>query len=294
VTVYDIHSGVTIAGRYKVVGPHRQGGLSTAFEVVDSEDGSRRELQLFPHGLFDAEEQIEDFRGMLEPWTRVHSDAVLAVRAVVPLEPAGLALVTDFPDGESLRERMKGARPLDEAGVVRMGCQLLTGLGAIHAEGLVHGDVKPYTIHLDEGEATLGEPGAERAYLVDGGFTPGLWSAKHLGDKTALIGTPYYAPVEQFGGDAPNVQSDVYNVAAVLFECLAGTLPWKGKSFLEVFQAKLDKRPPSIARVAPDRKVDPALESVIAKGCCADRKERYQDAGDFLEALSALSANREE
>src|SRR6185295_19899496 len=106
--------------------------------------------------------------------------------------------------------------------------------------GLVHGDIKPSTIYVDAKSKKLGPQ------LVDGGITPGLWNAKHLGERTALIGTPFYAPVEQFGGESPDVQSDVYNVATVLFEMATGVLPWKGKSFLEVFQAKLQKTPPSM------------------------------------------------
>jgi serine/threonine-protein kinase len=126
------------------------------------------------------------------------------------------------------------------------------------------------------------------AQLVDGGVTPGLWNAKHLGDHTALIGTPYYAPVEQFGGDAPDVQSDIYNVDTVLFELVSGTLPWPGSSFLEVFQAKLDRNAPSMAARAPEVDVDAALEEAIVRGLMADRRERYAKASEFRKALEAV------
>ena len=120
-------------------------------------------------------------------------------------------------------------------------------------------------------------------------MTPGLWNAKGIGDRTTLIGTPYYAPVEQFGGDAPTVTSDIYNVATVLYECLTGVLPWPGKTFLEVFQAKLQKTPPPMAERAPGVSVDPQLEAVITRGCQADRHERYASAEEFGEALAALA-----
>ncbi len=279
-TIYDIAPGKVIAGRFTIVGPNRQGGFSTAYEAKGS-DGSRCEIQFFPAGLFEDTNQVGDFQERLQPWTEIGCPTVLKVRELLPLEPDGLALVTDFPEGESLRERLNREKQLSPKQVVDLGCQLLAGLDAIHSGGLHHGDIKPYSVHISGGSD--GEP--LTALLVDGGVTPGLWTAKSLGDKTALIGTPYYAPVEQFGGDAPDVRSDIYNLATVLYEAIAGKLPWSGTSFLDVFQAKLQDPPPLSVR-APDVEVDPKLEQAIARGCLADRRKRYSSASEFLSALS--------
>lgn len=282
-SLYDLSPGKTVAERYRIHDANRQGGLSTAFEAVDLENGERCELQLFPGGLFDAPRQLEEFSAILSPWKRIDSPYVAHVRDIVPVGSSVLALITDLPEGETLRERLKqkGRLPVDE--VLPLGSRLLEGLQAIHAQELVHGDIKPSTIHVS------GDGGEVTPVLVDGGITPALWTAKSLGDKTALIGTPYYAPVEQFGGDSPNVQSDVYNVAAVLFECLTGRLPWQGSSFMEVFQAKLDKKPPSMKERAPDVDVPPEVEQAIVGGCLAVRTDRYASAAEFHEALAGLA-----
>src|SRR5262249_26549062 len=100
-------------------------------------------------------------------------------------------------------------------------------------------------------------------------------------------GTPYYAPVEQFGGEAPDVLSDVYNVATVLFELVTGVLPWPGSSMLEVFQQKLDKQAPSMKKRAPKVEVAPELESAIVHGLMAGKRKRFQSAAAFREALAA-------
>ncbi|HMR80476.1 MAG TPA: prolipoprotein diacylglyceryl transferase, partial [Polyangiaceae bacterium] len=176
---------------------------------------------------------------------------------------------------------LAGRKRLDVDVAVALGCDALEGLEAIHANGLVHGDVKPFTIHVEEVH------GAPRAMLVDGGITKGLWTAKHLGEKTALIGTPVYAPVEQFGGDSPNAQSDIYNVATVLFELIAGAVPWPGSSFLEVFQAKLAPAVPTIRQRAPDIKVPTAVEEAILDGLRSDARERWATAREFRSALQA-------
>ena len=275
-TIYDMAPGSKV-GDYTIVGPNRQGGFSTAYEATD-EKGERCELQFFPAGLFEEDGQAANFRTRLTPWTEIESPAVVRVRDLVELDNAGLVLVTDYPDGASLRELLNRDKRLEPTRVADFGRQLLAGLEKIHEKGLSHGDIKPYTIHVDEAD------GKDRAYLVDGGVTPGLWTAKELSGKTALIGTPYYAPMEQFGGDAPDVRSDIYNLATVLYESITGVVPWRGKSFLEVFQAKLEEPPPMAERAA-GVEVSQELEAAIRKGCQPDRHKRFDSAKEFREAL---------
>ncbi len=280
-TLFDIVPGKTVAGRFTILGPNRQGGFSTTFAVRDSKDDSPCELQLFPGALFESEEQMEEFRERLAPWTSVDCAHVLEVREVLELDADNLGMLTALPVGETLRERLTREKSLTRDEVVAIGIGMLEGLAEIHERGLVHGDIKPYTTHVE------GQHGKAAPTLVDGGVTSSLWTAKHLGDKTALIGTPYYAPVEQFGGDAPDVRSDVYNVATVLFECVTGVLPWAGKGFLEVFQSKLSDPPPMRER-APEIQVDQELEQAIRRGCLADRNLRYESAVEFRDALQAI------
>jgi serine/threonine-protein kinase len=193
-------------------------------------------------------------------------------------------MITAEPRGEPLADwGRKNKRP-GQAAVAAIGIASLEALEAIHARKLIHGDIKPATLNVIEANGKgLG------AQLVDGGVTPGLWNAKHLGDRTALIGTPFYAPVEQFGGESPDVASDVYNVAAVLFELATGVLPWPGRSFLEIFQAKLDKVAPSMKRRAPDAQVEPEFVLAVQRGLFTDKRQRYTSAAQFKAALSPFA-----
>jgi len=276
-TTYDLTKGKKLADRYTIVGSRRQSGFAAVYEASD-ERGGRCEVSLFPSGLFEQGDQAEEFRARLTPWGEIDSKHVLHVREVLSLA-GGLLLVTDVPAGESLKDRLAAKKRLAPSEVVALGCQLLEGLGRVHGAGLVHGDIKPLTIFV------AGEGAKLTAQLVDGGITPSLWNAKGLGDKTALVGTPYYAPVEQFGGEAADVRSDIYNLATVLYECATGVLPWKGTSFLEVFQAKLQD-PPACKKRAPEVELDPRLEAAILRGCLADRRNRYASAREFIEALA--------
>jgi len=286
-SLFDLVPGKVLGDKYKIVAPSRQSGLSAAFEVTEEGSGRRLEMTVFPAALFDNEEQLEEYRQFLHGWKEVDSPYVVRVTDAINVCDTTIALVTEFPTGESLREWLRENRLLKASRARRLGIQLCQGLERIHGANLVHGDIKPQTIHVTEDRKGL------QAQLVDGGITPGLWNAKHLGDHTALIGTPYYAPVEQFGGDAADVQSDIYNVATVLFELVTGNLPWPGASFLEVFQAKLDRNAPSMSARAPEVDVDPALEEAVVRGLMADKRERYATAGEFRKALEAVKLESE-
>jgi serine/threonine-protein kinase len=273
-SLFDLAPGKKLFDRYTIKGAHRQGGMSVAFEAQDAQAGGACELQVFPAALFEGAAQGAEFAQALRAWAHVEAPAVIAQREIVALEGGAILLVTDFPRGASLRAWLGDNRRMEPERAIDLTLKLLDGLIEIHAADLVHGDIKPNTIFVDGGPV-----------LLDGGITPALWSAKHLGDRTTLIGTPVYAPIEQFGGDAPSEQSDLYNLATVLFELISGGVPWHGKSFLEVFQSKLDKRPPSLCAAAQDVEISPELEAAVAAGMMADRKERCGTALEFRERL---------
>jgi serine/threonine-protein kinase len=281
ISLFDLAPGKTLIDRYHINRVNRHGGMSTTFEVDDRSGGGTAEMQIFPAALFESHRQSLEFAQAMHVWKVVSSPAVLKVRDVHGLDDGTILFVTDLPPGESLREWQKVHKLVEPHEAIAIGLHLLDGLVAIHAAGLIHGDIKPHTVHIEEKKK-------RRVTLIDGGITPSLWTAKHLGDKTALIGTPFYAPVEQFGGESPDVQSDVYNLATVLFELVTGAIPWKGKSFLEVFQAKLSKTPPSMKACAPKVSVPADLEAAIVKGLMADKKTRYASADEFRKALKAV------
>ncbi|MDF1798698.1 MAG: serine/threonine-protein kinase [Planctomycetota bacterium] len=281
-TIFDLTPGNVLGGRFEIKRQSRQGGLSAAFAVNDQKAGRDCELQLFPPALFETIEEAVDFARSWDPWKEVQSKAVAELFDVVRLDAGNLALLTSLPEGMSLRKVIEGGRTFSETEVLQLGLDLCAGLTELHGRGLAHGDIKPNTIWTSEVDGAL-EP-----CLVDGGVTSALWNAKHLGEHTALIGTPYYAPVEQFGGSEPDARSDVYNLCTVLYELATGVLPWDGSSFLEVFQSKLAPTPPAMSMRAPKAEVTRAFERAIAPGLSADRNDRYSSAAELGEALAKL------
>jgi serine/threonine protein kinase len=276
-TLFDLQPGKTVLDRFEIKSAHRHGGMAAVFEVIDG--GEVRELQVFPAAMFESVEQSTTFAERMQGWTSVDNAHVLKVREAQCMADGTVLLVTDFPGGVSLREWLNENQRMEPAQVRTLGLELLDGLATIHAAGAVHGDVKPNTIYV-------GRSGESQ--LVDGGITSGLWESKHLGDKTALIGTPFYAPVEQFGGESPDVRSDIYNLATVLYELCCGVVPWPGKSFLEVFQSKLQSRPPGMVERAAGTSVPAELEEAIVGGLIAEARDRYASTAEFAKRLEAV------
>ena len=281
-SLFDLKPGKVLLDRYKIQQPHREGNISATFAVEDAEDGSSKELQVFHAGLFEGPDQGAQFAERIEGWQSVTVEGIAHLHSVEALDDGAVLLLTSFPDGPSLRTWLKEGSPMSSVEVVQLGKRMLGALQAVHAHGLIHGDIKPSSIHLptDGGGA----------FLVDAGITPAMWAAKHLGTRTALIGTPFYAPIEQFTGDSPDELSDLYNLSTVMYELLTGVLPWSGTGYIEVFQSKMQPRPPAMSQRAPGVEIPRELEEVIATGLSANRRERHPDAASFLEQLSVVGA----
>ena len=274
----DLVPGKEVLGQYTITKLLRENGISSTFGLQGEEFPGGAELVLFPSYLFGSVEAATKFSEELKPW--IHFDCS-SVRALSRMEVQGDGLVLQIGEqvpGPSLREFLAEGELLTSGEVQMLGLRLLDGLEALHGAGLVHGDLKP--------EVVFGNGDPETAMIIDGGVTPSLWSTQHLGARTQLVGTPFYAPIEQFSGDAPSAGSDLYNLATLLYEAATGQLPWNGSGFIEVFQSKL-VRPTEGSKAARAVDLAPGLDNLLCSALDPQRRERPQDASVFHELLTA-------
>jgi serine/threonine-protein kinase PpkA len=175
-----------------------------------------------------------------------------------------------FPCG-SLRDRMK--HPISESDAVNYARQIGEALQIVHAARVIHRDLKPSNLMLtDDNRLVLIDFGSARTQL-----TPGDESRPE--DCT---GTPYYVCPEQTADGEPDARGDLYSLGIVLFEMLAGHLPYTGRNLLEILEAH---RANTIPRL-PERlqAYQPIVNRLLAK----NPQDRYADAGQFLDALDAV------
>ena len=199
---------------------------------------------------------------------------------VVPIYDAGdadgrLYLAMRFVEGSDLKSLLAREGPLEPAKAVEIAAQVGAALDAAHEHGLVHRDVKPSNILLDA---------RGHAYLTDFGLARRLGELAPSVATEVSLGTPAYASPEQISGGDVDGRADVYALGCLLYECLAGTVPYPRDSELAVLWAHLQEAPPAIPAY-------PQLGPVVSTALAKDRDDRYQTCGELVEAArEALGA----
>jgi YVTN family beta-propeller protein len=191
---------------------------------------------------------------------------------VVPIHGAGevdgqLYLAMRYVVGSDLKTLLAEEGPFEPKRALTICGQIADALDAAHERGLVHRDVKPSNVLLDE---------AEHVYLADFGLTRRISEGGGLGPS---LGTPAYAAPEQIQGAEVDGRADVYSLGCLLYECLAGQVPFPRDSELAALWAHLNDPPPKLAAY-------PALDTVIAKALAKDPEERYPSCRALVEAAA--------
>jgi hypothetical protein len=187
---------------------------------------------------------------------------------VIPIHDAGemegqLYLAMRYVEGTDLKRLLTEKGPLEPARAIAICAQVASALDAAHARGLVHRDVKPSNVLLDE---------EEHAYLADFGLTRRL-SDQAPGFEAGLsLGTPAYVAPEQIEGKDVDGRADQYSLACLLTECLTDKPPFDRTSEAATLFAHLEEKPP-----APE-----GLESVMPKALAKDPADRYESCASFV------------
>jgi serine/threonine protein kinase len=268
----------TVLGGYRIIEPLGSGGTSVVYRAEHVRLGRPAALKLLAPGLGEADFSERFLR-------ESQLAASLDHPSIVPIYDAGeedglLYIAMACVEGSDLKTLLGREGRLPTRRALRIAGQIAAALEAAHARGLVHRDVKPANILVTADD---------RAYLSDFGVVKEL--ASNGSTRTgSFIGTIEYCAPEQIEGREVDARTDVYALACVLYECLAGTPPFHRPSEVAVLNAHLHAPPPKLTRVAPD--VPPALEQVIAKALSKSPLDRYASTGEFINAARAAAAER--
>jgi serine/threonine-protein kinase len=196
-------------------------------------------------------------------------------------EAGGLPyLVMEYVPGRSLQERLDRQGPLTLAEILRIGMQAAAGLAAAHSQGLVHRDVKPANILL--------ENGVERARLTDFGLARAVADAA-LTQSGVIAGTPYYMAPEQARGEAVDHRADLFSLGSTLYAMCTGHPPFRAESALAVLRRVSDDEPRPIAEINPE--IPAWLSAIIGRLHAKDPDKRFQTAAEVAGLLGACLAH---
>jgi len=250
-----------------------RGGMSTVFLAQDLTNRRRVAIKVLDPEL--ATIGAERFR------KEVETAAGLTHPNILPLFDSGevegrLFYVMPYVEGENLRDRLdrEGPLPIDEA--VRIAREVAQALAYAHSLGVVHRDIKPENIMFMAGSAVVADFGVATALTADAGarITP----------TGVAVGTPCYMSPEQATGSAPvDGRTDVYGLGCVLYEMLAGSVPFNGPTPQVVLARQTIDAVPPIRTVRPT--VPDALEQVVLKALAKTPADRFATAGQLAEAL---------
>ena len=267
-----------LADRYRVDRELARGGMATVFVAEDLRHGRTVAIKVLRSELAG--------RGLAERFLReVRIAARLTHPQIVPLHDSGecagfLYYVMPFIPGESLRERLEREPRLPIADAIRIGRTVAGALDYAHRSGVLHRDIKPENILLHEGEAVVTDFGVARA--LSAAFT----GREGISEPGMAIGTPSYMSPEQASADEElDGRSDVYSLACVVYEMLAGRPPFAGTSPRQTMARHVVEPAPGVRTLRPEAPV--ALEQALLRALAKSPSERFATAGDFARALEA-------
>jgi predicted ATPase/tRNA A-37 threonylcarbamoyl transferase component Bud32/Tfp pilus assembly protein PilF len=183
---------------------------------------------------------------------------------------------TDFIHGQTLTAHLAARGPLGEREVILVGLDLCRALGAVHAAGLLHGDVKASNAMIEEnGRVVLMDFGAARS-----------WGEKPV---RSVRGSPLIMAPEILDGHAPSPAADLYSLGVLLFQLASGQLPFVAESIPELRRQLEDGPQPMLGELCPD--LPAALVAVIERSLSREANRRYQSAAEMESALHATLAS---
>ncbi|QEH31778.1 Serine/threonine-protein kinase PknB [Aquisphaera giovannonii] len=266
-------------GTYEVKGVLGRGGMSVVLKALDPALGRVVAIKVMTASLASCGAARRRFFREAKAAAAVVHEHVVGIFAVD--EAAGLPfLVMEYVPGRSLQDRLDALGPLPVTEVLRIGMQTASGLAAAHAQGLVHRDVKPANILLEDG--------VERARLTDFGLARAAADAA-MTRSGVVAGTPHYMAPEQARGETADPRADLYGLGSTLYATLAGFPPFRAESPLAVLRRVCDDEPRPLRGI--NAEVPDWLEAIIAKLMAKDPGRRHQSAAEVADLLAACLAH---
>ncbi len=269
----EVTGNTLVDGRYRVLRRIGSGGMADVYCAEDTHLGRQVAIKVLHRRFAQDQEFVERFR------REAKSAAGLSHPNVVGVFDRGehegtYYIAMELLDGQTLKDIATAEAPLPQERVIDLGLQILQAAGFAHSHGVIHRDFKPHNVIVDSlGHAKVTDFGIARA------------GASEMTETGSIMGTAQYLSPEQAQGHAVTATSDIYSIGVMLYEMLAGRLPFEGDSAVAVALKHLSEPPAPISQWRPD--VHPALEAVVMAALAKDPAQRWQSAEDLAAGLEA-------
>jgi serine/threonine-protein kinase len=271
-----VESGTVLDGRYRVISRLGSGGMADVYLAQDTLLGRQVALKLLHHRFSSDQEFVERFR------REASSAAGLSHPNVVSVYDRGewdgtYYIAMEYLPGRSLKAVLREHGQLSPDDAIDITIQILLALRFAHKRGIIHRDIKPHNVILDEeGRAKVTDFGIARAGASDMTMTG------------SIMGTAQYLSPEQAQGYAVSEASDIYAVGVVLYELLTGGVPFEGESAVTIALKQVSVQPTPPSQRNPQ--VSPALDAVVLRAMAKDPAARFVGADELIAALQQARA----
>jgi eukaryotic-like serine/threonine-protein kinase len=282
----DPRLSTALADRYRLERELGRGGMATVYLAQDLKHDRQVAVKVLRPELA-ATIGTERFLSEIRTTARLNHPHILALydsgeaNAEGPGNPAFLYYVMPFVDGESLRDRLTRDRQIPSEEALRIATDVADALEYAHAHEVIHRDIKPENILLQSGHAVVADFGIARALSAAG--------SERLTTIGLALGTPAYMSPEQSSGE-PDVdaRTDLYALACVLYEMLAGEPPFTGPTLDAILVQRFTHPPPRLSTRLPH--VSSNLDAAIYTAMARAPEERFATVQRFVQALHARSS----
>ncbi|MCC6748969.1 MAG: serine/threonine protein kinase [Deltaproteobacteria bacterium] len=278
--------GQVIGGRYRLTKLLGAGGMGEVYAAQHVHIHKRVAVKLLHGEISSNPEAVARFQQEAQSASSIGHDNIVIIDDFGTMDDGRVYLCMEFLEGVSLSEAMQEPGGMDLLRAMRVMTQVCDGLGAAHAKGIVHRDMKPENVFL-----TRRSDGSEVAKILDFGIAKvsGTEANQNLTKTGTVFGTPHYMSPEQALGQKVDHRADIYSVGVMLFEMFTGQVPFKAESFMGILSQHITKPPPVPSTVSPGKAIPRPIEEIILKSMAKDPTQRFGSMQEVKEALLAVS-----
>ncbi len=285
-TVHTIAGEPVLEGKYHIECRLGQGGMGVVYKARHAYLKTQLAIKVILPDLVGNDPQlVTRFRQEALAAAAIRHQNVVSVTDYGVIDGAFPFLVMEYVEGESLHDLLAREKSLSPERTYELMAAVCAGVGAAHHQGIVHRDLKPLNIMICSDKPTL----SQAVKILDFGLAK-IKSGELLGSfvqaqTTGLMGSPYYMAPEQWADEEPDSRADIYSLGVMLFQILAGDVPFKGSSIPAIMKKHISDPAPTLADVGI--KVSPALELAIAHALHKNPDKRTPSVEVFAGELAS-------
>lgn len=287
----DLAAGTRL-GRYEIRSKIGEGGMGEVYLALDTELDRPLAIKILSQAFASDQHRLQRFIQEAKAASALNHPHILTIHEIGSIGTSRF-IATEFIDGETLRGRIKSGTKL--ADILEIGIQVGGALQAAHEAGIVHRDIKPENIMIRrDGIVKVLDFGLAKLTANDSETIDSQAPTKNRlqTDPGTVLGTAVYMSPEQARGAAVDARSDIFSLGVVMYEMVAGCLPFTGATASEVVASILSEQEPQpLARYS--RETPAELERIVSKALSKNREERYQSVKDLLIDLRTLKRKLE-